>query len=123
MRNTETFFRYEFKYFISDKLSNNILKESMNFMKIDKYAEKNINEGYFVRSLYFENQDYDNFFEKVDGIKTRKKFRLRTYSNKFNKESLIFLEMKGRKKDRIFKERLKIQNEDLDYFYSLKSLE
>ena len=31
--------------------------------------------------------------------------------------------MKGRRKDRIFKERIKIENEDLKYFYSLKNLE
>lgn len=123
MQKIETFFRYEFKYFMSDKLSNAILKDSLDFMKIDQFAEKNIDEGYFVRSLYFDNQDYDNFFEKVDGVKIRKKFRLRTYSKKFDDKTLIFLEMKGRKKDRIFKERIKIENKDLEYFYSLKNLE
>jgi len=123
MKNIETFFRYEFKYFISDKLSNIILNDSVDFMKIDKYAANNLDKGYFVRSLYFENQDYDNFFEKVDGVKTRKKFRLRTYSENFESNTLIYLEMKGRRKDRIFKERIKNENEDLKYFYSLKNLE
>ena len=53
MKNIETFFRYEFKYFISDKLSNIILNDSVDFMKIDKYAANNLDKGYFVRSLYF----------------------------------------------------------------------
>jgi len=122
MINTQTFFRYEFKYFVNSKLSNIIFKEANNFMKVDEHAAINKNKGYFVRSLYFENKDYDNFYEKVDGVKLRKKFRLRTYSNKFNKETLIFLEMKGRNKDRVLKERVKIDNEDLVYFYSLKNL-
>ena len=65
MKNIETFFIYEFKYFISYKLSNIILKDSVDFMKIDKYAANNLDKGYFVRSLYFENQDYDNFLKKL----------------------------------------------------------
>ena len=123
MVNNQFFKRYEFKYFVSKKLSDIIFNESLNFMKIDKYAAKSKNEGYFVRSLYFDNEEYDNFNEKVDGVKIRKKFRLRTYANKFNKETLIFLEMKGRNKDRIFKERIRIHNEDLVYFHTLKNLE
>ena len=78
MINDNLFFRYEFKYFISSKISNEIFNQSLNFMKIDNFALKNKNKGYLVRSLYFDNDQYNNFFEKVDGIKIRKKFRLRS---------------------------------------------
>ena len=65
--------RYEFKYFMSSKISQEIFRQSLNFMKIDNFALKNKNQKYLVRSLYFDNNDYSNFFEKVDGIKIRKK--------------------------------------------------
>ena len=41
-------------------------------MNIDNYAQFNKDNKYLVRSLYFDNDDYNNFFEKVDGIKIRK---------------------------------------------------
>ena len=37
-------------------------------------------EGYMVRSLYFDSVDDTDFFEKLDGLESRKKVRLRIYS-------------------------------------------
>ena len=72
MINNNFFLRYEFKYFMSSKISQEIFRQSLNFMSIDNFALKNKNQKYLVRSLYFDNNDYSNFFEKVDGIKIRK---------------------------------------------------
>lgn len=35
---------------------------------------------YVVRSLYFDSLDNDAYFEKVDGVLYRKKYRIRTYN-------------------------------------------
>ena len=123
MINNKILTRYEFKYFINERVASSIFNIALNFMNLDKYAFNSKNNGYFVRSLYFDNPQYDNFFEKVDGMQVRKKFRLRTYENKLEKNSNLFLEMKGRKQDRIIKKRTKIKNEDLKYFYSLKNMD
>ena len=98
MKENQLFTRYEFKYLLRNNEANAIFKESLNFMNYDEYALKN--KGYFVRSLYFDNYDYDNFFEKVDGIKFRKKFRIRTYNDKIDQNNPIYLEAKGRVQDR-----------------------
>ena len=74
MIDNRIFLRYEFKYFMSSKISNEIFNQSLNFMNIDNFASKSKNHKYLVRSLYFDNNDYSNFLEKVDGIKVRKKF-------------------------------------------------
>lgn len=37
-------------------------------------------EGYLVRSLYFDTPDSLDFYEKIHGLETRKKIRLRIYS-------------------------------------------
>ena len=63
--NTESFSRYEFKYLLSVNKANQIEKEIKNFMVLDKNALKNKNKNYFVRSLYFDNEIYSNFYEKV----------------------------------------------------------
>ena len=116
MINNQMFTRYEFKYLINNNIADIIYKDSLNFMEQDNFAkEKN---GYFVRSLYFDNSEYDNFFEKVDGIKYRKKFRIRTYNKTKNKNNLIYLEAKGRVQDRVFKKRFQINNNDLNLFYN-----
>ena len=123
MINNNFFLRYEFKYFMSSKISDEIFNQSLNFMNIDNYAQFNKDNKYLVRSLYFDNDDYNNFFEKVDGIKIRKKFRLRSYDKQLNSKIPIFLEMKGRVHDRIIKKRLLIDRNDLKYFEKLNNLE
>jgi|TARA_B100001059_G_C17834979_1_gene587407 SPX domain protein involved in polyphosphate accumulation len=120
MKDNQLFSRYEFKYLIRNKIADILFKESLNFMDHDQYAASST--GYFVRSLYFDNDDYDNFFEKVDGIKFRKKFRIRTYGRINDKKTPIFLEAKGRIEDRIFKKRFMIDSSDLELFYSKKKL-
>ena len=98
--NTESFSRYEFKYLLPLKKAVQIEKEIKNFMFLDKNASKNKNKNYFVRSLYFDNEINSNFYEKVDGMETRKKFRIRVYSANERSKSPIFLEMKGRRNQR-----------------------
>ena len=123
MINDNLFLRYEFKYFINSKISKEIFDQSLNFMKIDDFALNNKNKRYLVRSLYFDNDQYHNFFEKVDGIKSRKKFRLRSYDKDLTSKNPVFLEMKGRALDRIIKKRLMIDKKDIKYFETLKNLD
>ena len=73
---TESFSRYEFKFLLNKKKADQIENEIKNFMVLDTNADKQKNKKYFVRSLYFDTPDYANFYEKVDGIKLRKKFRI-----------------------------------------------
>ncbi len=113
----EKFFRYEFKYVIPSYLKEKLKKDISYFMKIDKYALLQDQEKYFVRSLYFENYNNSNFYEKIDGVRQRKKYRLRTYARDFNDRSLIFLEQKSRFENHVTKYRKKIFNKDLKLFY------
>ena len=121
MIDNQLFTRYEFNYLVNNNIANKIYKDSLNFMQQDKFAREN--NGYFVRSLYFDNYEYDNFFEKVDGIKYRKKFRIRTYNIEKITKNPIYLEAKGRVEDRIFKKRFQIDNNDLDFFYEKKKMD
>jgi hypothetical protein len=122
LNKTESFSRYEFKFLLNKKKADQIEKEIKNFMVIDSNALKNDNKKYFVRSLYFDTPDYANFYEKVDGIKLRKKFRIRSYSDKEKDDTKLFLEMKGRKNQKTYKLRTQILPEHLKLFTNQKDL-
>ena len=111
MIENKTLQRYEFKYFLSSKISKEIKDHIKKFMILDKFANKNLNKCYFVRSIYFDDNINSNFEEKINGHRIRKKFRIRFY-NKNIDNSPIYLETKGRNLERTYKRRIKIDQED-----------
>ena len=118
MKENQILYRYEFKYILNKKTSDQIEKEARNFMIYDGHVKKELNNKYFVRSLYFENNFSSNFYEKADGMKIRRKYRLRTYSNIFDPKVPIFFEVKGRISERTYKKRINIKNKYLNLFLS-----
>ena len=81
-------FRHEVKHEITghDML---ILQQRLRaVMKPDAHA---INGKYLIRSLYFDNFDDKALREKLDGIRTREKYRIRLYNHD---TSMIRLERK-----------------------------
>lgn len=87
-RNAVLQFRHEVKHEISnhDML---ILRQRLRaVMKPDAHA---INGKYLIRSLYFDNFDDKALREKLDGIRTREKYRIRLYNHD---TSMIRLERK-----------------------------
>ena len=120
MKNIQSFSRYEFKFLLDKKKSDLIESESKHFMKFDENVSKKFDNRYFVRSLYFDNINSTNFYEKVDGMKIRKKYRLRTYSKTNNASTKIFLVMKGRTNQRTYKNRTQINSNDLEIFFNKK---
>ena len=119
-KDNQIFSRFEFKYIINKNLSKVIQQEVKNFTINDDFSKKK--DKYLVRSLYFDNNIFTNFKEKIDGIKNRHKFRIRTYSMKKNELVPMYLEMKGRDNQRTFKNRTKIEIDDLKSFCGNKDL-
>jgi SPX domain protein involved in polyphosphate accumulation len=109
----ENFARYEFKYLLSKAVRDEIESEVRHFMTYDGHVHPEFENSYIVRSLYFDNAEADNYYEKIDGIKTRRKFRIRTYGTKADEDLPIFLEEKGRHNNRTYKQRIRIRAEDL----------
>ena len=112
----QRFARYEFKYFLNKNLRDAIEKEVRYFMEYDGYTHRELHNSYIVRSLYFDNFISSNFNEKVDGIKKRSKYRIRTYSQNESTNVPIFLEKKGRVNERTYKVRTEIKAQHLNDF-------
>lgn len=67
-------FRHEFKQTISRSEMLKLLEPLSNILKIDRNSN-----GYMVRSLYFDSLNDIDYNEKLMGIQSRKKIRLRIY--------------------------------------------
>lgn len=73
--------RFEKKYEIS-KIEGMLLKKKLELvMKHDRYNKENI---YKVKSLYFDSIYDKDFHDKQNGLKDRKKVRIRFYGNNTN---------------------------------------
>ena len=99
------FDRYEFKYLLPQALREKVEAELGHFVDYDPFVASQPDLKYFVRSLYFDDPAYTAFYDKTDGLLSRKKFRLRTYTNNPDEIAPIFLEQKGRHNNRVIKVR------------------
>lgn len=121
MKENKILQRYEFKYFLTKKVANEIINHAKKFMVLDSFADSKPDKKYLVRSIYFEDNFNSNFEEKINGYRIRKKFRLRFYDKDFGKGP-VFLEIKGRNLERTYKIRAKLHYSDLDIVNQRKSL-
>jgi hypothetical protein len=110
--------RYEYKYFVNNSDLDRLRATIMPFMDIDKFAEIGERNQYTVRSIYFDTPRFDFYYEKVEGIKNRKKVRLRGYDKEVG-ENIVFFEIKRKYDIPIVKYRSPVKFVDaLDMFKS-----
>jgi SPX domain protein involved in polyphosphate accumulation len=115
---TEDFVRYEFKFPLDLRKREEVELEVANFMSFDGHVHPELHNAYYVRSLYYENDSATHYYEKIDGVKERRKFRLRTYGKEFISSLPIYLEEKNRDGDRVRKHRIPIDPSHLPAFCS-----
>jgi len=106
------FHRYEFKYLISGRVLSGILRELELRLDRDIYSDEN--GSYFVRSHYFDTDSFDLYYEKLAGLRKRYKFRLRSYSSRSVYSDPLFLELKGKNDNLVYKHRLQIAPEKVE---------
>ncbi len=102
-------FRHEWKHEISymDMLS---LRSRLSVvMQQDSHA---VNGRYKIRSLYFDNLSDKALLEKIDGVNTREKFRVRFYNDDLSR---ILLEKKSKINGLCSKEQAVITIEEAEF--------
>jgi len=118
------FARFEFKYLLSKSLRKDLESELNYFLEFDPFVQACSTHQYFVRSLYYDDPDFTCFYDKIDGLHLRSKFRIRTYTNCLEQVAPQFLELKGRYNNLVFKHRtmldenIKIKGEKKDLLTS-----
>lgn len=98
--------RKEKKFLISVERYVELSHYLNNFLRQDPH---NGNDGYKVRSLYFDSLDDCDYDEKEAGIELRRKIRLRLYDPRGD---FAVLEMKQKQGDSQLKRSLKMPKED-----------
>jgi hypothetical protein len=118
MKNHQQTLRHEFKFYITQK-TYQILKQRISVVaRMDENSKSE--EGYLISSLYFDDYNNSAQKEKIDGVRFRKKFRIRVYERE---PGLIKLESKSKLDSWTAKastllsydEYQKILNEDYDF--------
>lgn len=101
------FERKEYKYFVPQELQSELRKRLLQQMVHDPFCRDREQNQYCVRSIYLDTDSLLFYHEKIDGIRIRKKLRVRVY-NDIEARSPAFLEIKRKFENTVFKERIKI---------------
>ena len=100
---TQFFGRFEIKYLISARVAGDIERDVSQFMELDPFCRDQPSHDYLVRSLYFDTPTLTAYYQKLDGVANRSKYRLRAYGA--GPDAPCFLEVKGRANNFSYKHR------------------
>jgi hypothetical protein len=84
--------REEQKYLLSELAASRLSGKLAKLLDADSH---NAFDGYAVRTLYFDTIDDKDFYDKVDGVETRRKIRLRCYPPNYDQFKLELKEKNG----------------------------
>ena len=78
--------RHELKYYINPAELEALRRRLARVMRLDSHCRGG--RAYNVRSLYFDDAFDTAYYDKMDGVMTRDKYRLRIYDHS---DEVIFL--------------------------------
>ena len=88
----QNFKRKEYKYYAPYILLEPLRQRFLQNMTNDPFCQGEREKLYTVRSIYFDTPHLLFYYEKLDGLKIRKKLRIRTYNN-YCQDSKAFIEI------------------------------
>ncbi len=111
--------RNEKKYLVPNHLLDALRNRMEAFVRPDIYSRDQENgiPQYTVRSIYFDNRRLDCYHEKLEGIFSRRKFRVRGYQPD-GKDTQVVLEVKRKIENRVKKHRAFVKYNQLDLLLS-----
>ena len=100
-------YRHELKFKISNSASE-VLKQKLSLI-LGKDKNAYYEDGsYLIKSLYFDDRDSSSYYEKMDGVLYRKKYRIRMYNDV---DTFIRLEKKMKHNNFTAKEQMLISKD------------
>jgi len=114
--------RLEYKYLVPVEYIDSIRSEIRPFVKVDHHAIDRVPQEYTIRSIYFDTPNMSCYNEKIDGVKIRKKYRIRGY-NELHDSDVIFLEIKRKNNNFISKNRAPLYNQNLQRLFESRNFD
>ena len=114
--------KFEYKYLVPIELLSELRTLISPFMEKDSYMEMGVPSGYTVRSIYFDNSQYNDYHEKINGLKVRKKIRIRGYNEHIHK-NIVYLEIKRKNNKLIYKQRAPVEYKNLRKLFNTSDTE
>jgi hypothetical protein len=114
--------RFEYKYIVPMERLDAVRREILLLTTPDPFASREKDHQYTVRSIYFDTPRLNAYREKLEGIRVRRKLRVRSYNEQQN-VSAAFLEIKKKVDQRVMKHRTAIRFEDLPALFETKAVE
>lgn len=99
-------YRNEIKYIVSKAIAMELKSKLSGILDFDSNA--NENGEYIIKSLYFDDLENTAYYEKMDGVLYRKKYRIRTYNDD---DRFIRLERKYKHNNLTSKDQMLISKE------------
>jgi SPX domain protein involved in polyphosphate accumulation len=89
------FNRYEIKYLVDRRQVDVLRRELAQRLELDPYGTSG---GYGVWSVYYDTDRLRFYWEKVEGLRFRRKLRIRHYGDRFtlDEDTPVFVEIKQR---------------------------
>ena len=103
-------YRNEIKFVINKDTAEILKNKLSHLMDIDANSTSDDN-SYFIRSLYFDDLYSNAYYEKMDGVEYRKKYRIRLYNSD---TSFIRLECKYKHENKTSKDQILIDKSICD---------
>jgi SPX domain protein involved in polyphosphate accumulation len=85
--------KLEYKYLLPVDGIDALRRGLLQHMQPDRYARKSVDQQYTVRSVYFDTPRFSAYREKIEGVRMRRKYRIRAY-NEAVEGARAFLEIK-----------------------------
>ena len=93
-------YRYELKFMIPNQAAELLKNQLKQVMSIDEHSVAT-EYSYTIRSLYFDDIYSNAYYDKLDGVEYRSKYRIRMYNDD---DSVIRLECKHKDENMTYKE-------------------
>lgn len=103
--------KYKYRHELKFKISNSAAKILQQKLSLILEADKNAyytDGSYVIKSLYFDDRESKSYYEKMDGVLYRKKYRIRIYNDD---RSFIRLEKKMKHNNYTAKEQMLISED------------
>ena len=102
-------YRHEQKYYINQATYVDLRTKLQAALSLDKHTKHE--SWYRIRSVYFDSFDEECLEDKLSGVQSRKKYRIRIYNNQ---DSFISFEIKSKEGEYIHKHAVRISRAHAD---------